>query len=476
MPQVHFQPRAQRQIQWRQQQWHGQKWHRQQWRQRSALFSLAAMAAFPLLLCYIVVRALGRRPLVGVAAKLSGTPSPDIAPGAVLIHGVSLGETALMRPVVPHLLDLGATCLLTTTTETGWQGLEKNFPDLPRAFLPFDLPWAVERFLARTKPAAVVLLEAEFWPLWLCACFRRGIPVIVVNARVSPRSFKRFGHARALIAPLMRGYAAATAQNGLYAARLRRLGCHVAVPCGSLKADLVRLANAAQIDAEAERIGLGCGRPVLLLASTSAGEEATVLRAWLAAKPTDWHIIICPRHPERGAELAGLVRSLGMTPFCSSKGQRLPLDSLPTDSMPTDSVASVLIVDEIGHLGALYGCCARAQGIAVVGGSLGSGRGGQNMFEAAAAACATVVGWDTRSQPDSMALLRTCGGVIEVPPDSLGEQLLALRNDPQQRAELGRAGHTAWRAGQGATARHLAVIAPVLRASLERRKATLRHS
>lgn len=470
MPQVQHQPRGQRQSlsqgksQWDQNQWRQNQWRQNQWRQRSALFSLAAMAAFPLLLCYIAMRALGRRPLVGVAAKLSGTPSPDIAPGAVLIHGVSLGETALMRPLVPHLLDLGATCLLTTTTETGWQGLEKNFPDLPRAFLPFDLPWAVERFLARTKPAAVVLLEAEFWPLWLCACFRRGIPVIVVNARVSPRSFKRFGHARALIAPLMREYAAATAQNGLYAARLRRLGCHVAVPCGSLKADQVRLANVAQIDAEAERIGLVAGRPVLLLASTSAGEEATVLRAWLAAKPSDWHIIICPRHPERGAELAELVRALGLTAFCSSTHQRLP----------ENSVATVLIVDEIGRLGALYGCCARAQGIAVVGGSLGSGRGGQNMFEAAAAACATVVGWDTRSQPDSMALLRSCGGVIEVQPDTLGEHLLALANDPQQRAELGRAGHSAWRAGQGATARHLAVIAPVLRASLKRRKATLR--
>lgn len=434
------------------------------WRQRSALFSLAALAAFPLLLVYIAVRAVGRRPLVGVGAKLSGTPPAGIAPGAVLIHGVSLGETALMRPLVPHLTALGAQCVLTTTTETGWQGLEKNFPNLPRAFLPFDLPWAVERFLARTKPAAVVLLEAEFWPLWLCACFRRGIPVIVVNARVSPRSYRRFGHARALIAPLMRAYAAATAQNGLYAARLRRLGCAVAVPCGSLKADQVRLADATQIDAEAERTGLVAGRPTLLLASTSAGEETSVLRAWRAGAPPHWQIIICPRHPERGEELVELCQSLGLTAIRSSTGQQLTTDD-----------GCVLIVDEIGRLGALYGWCARTHGVAVVGGSLGSGRGGQNMFEAAAAACATVVGWDTRSQPDSMALLRTCGGVVEVRPDSIGHDLLALAHDPTRRAALAAAGHTAWRAGQGATVRHLAVIAPVIRASLQRWQASLRH-
>jgi len=434
------------------------------WRQRSVLFSLAALSVFPLLLAYIVVRALGRRPLVGVGAKLSGIPPADIAPGAVLIHGVSLGETALMRPLIPYVTALGAQCLLTTTTETGWQGLEKNFPTQPRAFFPFDLPWAVDRFLARTKPAAVILLEAEFWPLWLCACFRRGIPVIVVNARVSPRSFARFSHARALIAPLMRAYAAATAQNGLYAARLRRLGCGVAVPCGSLKADQVRLADAAHITSEAARSGLTPERPTLLLASTSAGEEAAVLRAWLAGPPPDWQIIICPRHPERGQELVDLCRSLGLTSIRSSTGQQL-----------TPADGGVLIVDEIGRLGALYGWCARTHGIAVVGGSLGSGRGGQNMFEAAAAACATVVGWDTRSQPDSMALLRACDGVLEVRPETIGDDLITLANDSGRRAALSSAGHTAWRAGQGATARHMSAIAPVLRASLQRSQASLRH-
>ena len=432
-----------------------------QWRQRSALFSLAAVALAPLLLIYIGLRAVGRRPLVGVAAKLSGAPPADLVPGAVLIHGVSLGETALMRPLVPHLNALGAHCLLTTTTETGWQGLAKNFPTLPRAYLPFDLPWAVELFLSRSKPAAVILLEAEFWPLWLCACFRRGIPVIVVNARVSPRSYRRFLQARSLIAPLLRTYAAATAQNGLYAARLRRLGCRMAVPCGSLKADQVRLAEPAQIDAEASRTGLSAGRPALLLASTSAGEEDTVLRAWLTQPASDWQIIICPRHPERGEELAALCRSLGLSAVRSSTGERLA------------DAATVLIVDEIGRLGALYGWCARSHGLAVIGGSLGSGRGGQNMFEAAAAACATVVGWDTRSQPDSMALLRTCAGVVELRPQNIGVELHALAADPARRLALGASGHRAWLSGQGATARHMATIAPILRASLQRSAASL---
>lgn len=439
------------------------------WLLRAGIFSVLALAVFPLLVIYIAVRAVGRRPLVGVRQKISGTPPLNVRQGAVLIHGVSLGETALMRPLVPQIQALGAHCLLTTTTETGWRGLEQNFPEQPRAFLPFDLPWAVERFLARSKPAAVILLEAEFWPLWLCACFRRGIPVLLLNARVSPRSYARFAHVRALVAPLLRNYAAAVTQNGLYAARLRRLGCPIARPGGSLKADQVRLADASQVIAEGERLGLIAGDPVLLLASTSSGEEATVLRAWLAQKQLAhpqpaWQIIICPRHPERGPELVTLCNALGLIAVRSANGERLPSGS----SRPV-----VIIVDEIGRLGALYGWCADAQGIAVVGGGLGSGRGGQNMFEAAAARCATVVGWDVRSQPDSMALLRACAGVVEVTDATLAADLAALAADPARRARLGEAGHAAWQAGQGSTARVMRIITPVLRASLQKSATSL---
>ena len=421
------------------------------WRLRGGLFALLSLIAFPLLLAYIAGRHLGRRPIVGAWRKLSGsaatphsalrTPHPHHDNRPILLHGVSLGEVSLMRPLVPRLeAALGRPCLLTTTTETGWQGLEKHFPGHAREFLPFDLPWAVERFLSRTRPAALVLLEAEFWPVLLCACFRRGIPVVLVNARVSPRSFARFRHLRALVSPLFAAYAAALAQNGTYAARLRALGCRSAAPTGSMKADMVALADGAAIDAEGARTGLRRGEPVLLLASTSEGEERTVLDAWRSSTDgrAGWRIVICPRHPERGEPIA---RALGGPSVRTSTGGRL------------GGADDALIVDEIGRLGALYGWCAREGGIAVVGGSLGSGRGGQNMLEAAAARCATVVGWDVRSQPDSMHLLRACAGVVEVRPETIAWELAALAGDAPRRRALGDAGHGAWRAGQGATER-----------------------
>ena len=179
---------------------------------------------------------------------------------------------------------------------------------------------------------------------------------------------------------------------------------------------------------------------MLLLASTSEGEEDTILTAW---KLAGWRIVICPRHPERGDAIA---RALGRPCVRSSQGGRLT------------TADEVLIVDEIGRLNALYGWCAREQGIAVVGGSFGSGRGGQNMLEAAAARCATVVGWDTRSQPDSMHLLRAIGGVVEVDPETLASELAALASDAPRRGRLAAAGHAAWGAGQGATTRVLRVI------------------
>jgi len=424
------------------------------WRLRQQFLGLLALFALPLAGLLIAHRALVRRkPLVGLGDKLTGR-GPRLTAGRVLVHGVSLGEVALMRPLVPHIeAAFAARCLLTTTTDTGRRALDEQFPGHERAFLPFDAPWAVRRFLARTRPRAVILLELEIWPTLLCACRERGIPVLLLNARINEGSFRGYRTLRPLIRPLLRGLHLALAQTPLWGARLVALGvprARLAVP-GSLKADIVRPAGAADVAALAARFALRPGRPTLLIASTSAGEggaadeEATTLgdrlRWWL---DQGWQVIVCPRHPERGPAVAALIARLGATAWRSAAG-----------GMPA-ATAEVLVIDEIGRLGALYAWTAATGGIAVVGGSLGSGRRGQNMLEAAAAGCCTVVGWDTRNFPDAMALLRDADAVVELRPGDGLAPLIALAGDPARRAGLGGRAQVAWRAGQGAILRTVA--------------------
>lgn len=362
-----------------------------------------------------------------------------------------------MRPLVPKLeAALSARCLLTASTGTGRDQLDQLFPERQRACFPLDLPWAVRRFLGRARPRLVVLLEFELWPLFLCACFARGVPVVVVNAKISQRSFRRFRAAGALARALFGGLDLVLAQNAQWGARLLALGVrrHALVVSGSLKADIVARATPEAVVAQVARLGLRADQPVLLLASTSAatsgvGEERRVLAAGLRSwSERGWQVVICPRHPERGGELATLVRDLGSEPRRSALGERLDQER-----------GQALIVDEIGKLGALYAWTATVAGIAVVGGSLGSGRGGQNMLESAAAGCCTVVGWDTRNFPDAMELLRAQHGVVEVDEAGLEQALIRLSEDADRRRLVGMGGQRAWSAGKGAIDRTVAILA-----------------
>ncbi len=456
---------------------------RRRWRSRGAAFSLLYLAAAPVVAGVLAHRLwLRRRALVGLDEKLFGDQvfgdSKAISPGQIMVHGVSLGEVTLMRPLVPRLEQalasggMPARCLLTTTTETGKQGLDKHFPGHERAFLPLDVPWAVNRFLGRAKPRLVVLLEFELWPILLCACLARGIPVVLVNAKISERSWKRFMAAGSAMRPLFRALTLVLAQNSVYAARLSRLGVRPERlrVCGSMKADIVVTATPAQVAAERSRLGLGLGDgpgdgdvPLFLAASTSAGEERQLVESWKTWGRPRWRLVICPRHPERGEEIARMCESLGVPAVRTSLvalsggavGGATGASAGDTSSGSRPARGGAIVVDEIGRLAALYALAAdpRAPGIAVVGGSLGSGRGGQNMLEAAAAGCCTVVGWDTRSQPDSMTLLRRECGVVELERATLDATLAALAVDEPRRRRVGAAGVRAWRTGLGATAR-----------------------
>ena len=383
-----------------------------------------------------------RKPPTGLLRKIFGKNTHPPEPGMVLVHGVSMGEVMLMKPLLPLLeSSLGKSCIITSSTDTGWKSLEQHFPKYHRCFYPLDLPWAVWNFLRNQKPSLIVLLELELWPLFLAACFSRNIPVVLFNARIGDRSFagyKKFGW---FWRPIFKALHSAVAPNKLWAERLTELGVKQVAIGASLKGEVVHVASSEQQGAERNRLQLD-ERKILLIASTSQGEEAVVLesaRQWA----DDWRIIICPRHPEK---------------LCTQFNYSASRSSLNPDAPQFDS-NDIIIVDEIGRLGALYALAD----IAVVGGSLGSGRHGQNMLESAAAGTCTVVGWDTSNQPDSMALLHEHEAIVAcADAAALHQELAALSNDAERRDKLGHAGQHAWLSCQGAAERSVQLLAEQL--------------
>ncbi|NET73860.1 MAG: hypothetical protein F6K62_23860, partial [Sphaerospermopsis sp. SIO1G2] len=304
----------------------------------------------------------------------------------------------------------------------------------------FDRPAAVRAWLGRLQPRALVLLELEIWPQLLLACRQRGIPVYLINARCSARSYAGYRQLGALLQPAFAAIDGVLAQNALWAARLKHLGARGVSAGGSLKADLVQPSRPDQQQQLAQRLGINRQQPVLLIASTSAGEELPFIHAWPQLRHilSHWQLIIVPRHPERGNDLAADIRQQGMNCWQSSQ-----------QTNPSDEANMVWLIDEIGVLGAAYGLAD----MAVVGGSLGSKRGSQNMLEAVAHHCATIVGPDTRNFPDAMTLLLEGGGIIQVPDQQAAIAVIKrLSQDPTERHRLGDRGYHLWQQARGAVA------------------------
>lgn len=420
------------------------------WRFQRTVLGLLMGCLSPLLLMYICWRlCVQRRSMPGLKHKFFGNRNASARTGQIMIHGVSMGEVMLMKPVVPLIEKAtGKKCFLTSSTSTGMLSLEKNFSQKDLAYFPFDLPWAVNTFLSHHKPSMVVLLELELWPLFLCSCFARNIPVLLLNARVGESSFRNYRRLSFLLAPMFAHIQCAVAQNAVWGARLKQLGFSNVHIGASLKADIVHCADEEKIHAERQRLSLN-NNPIFLIASSSDSEEELLIKSWLrwghhTEQEHNWQLIICPRHPERGPAIQKLCEKLSL------HAQRT---SSP-DTIVTNVSGTVIIVDEIGRLGALYALAD----IAAVGGSFGSGRHGQNMLESAAARTCTVVGWDTSNQPDAMALLRAHNAIIECRPDDIDHQLQTLATNPDRRQQLAQAGHQAWASSRGAAERSVNLL------------------
>ena len=259
--------------------------------------------------------------------------------------------------------------LISTTTKTGQDLARERFGQERVFYCPLDLPWATRAYLKALKPRMLILAETEFWPNLLSGCYRRGISVAVVNARISDRSWPRYRFFKRIWRPLLSRIGRVLAQSEIDAERLRTLGCvaqRVTVS-GNLKFDV-----RAAVEAEATRmLKAGAeGARFVVAGSTLGGEEAALLEAWPRLLTSDKNLVmvIAPRHPERFAAVAALLDQSGVD-WVRRSGWK---------SEDTLRAGQVVLLDTIGELASVYSLAA----VAFVGGSLVAG-GGHNPLEPA---------------------------------------------------------------------------------------------
>lgn len=386
-----------------------------------------------------------------------------VSPGYVWVHAVSLGETRAAAALVAALRDAlpGMRLLLTHGTATGHtQGQSLLREGDVQVWQPWDTPAVVARFLARFRPRIGLLIETEVWPNLVHGCLQAGVPLCLVNARLSEKSLRQALRLRALALPAYGGLHAVWAQSQEDARRLRLLGAAVVGVLGNVKFDASL--DATQL-AQGRHWRRARGRAVVMLASSREGEEALLLRILQSirvsapvnagddaieniANRVQW--LIVPRHPQRFAAVVRMCHDAGL-----SVSQRSQWGQVP---QPAD----VWVGDSLGEMALYYGLAD----VALLGGSF-EPLGGQNLIEAAACGCPVVMGPHTFNFSEAAALARDAGAAFEVADLAAGvNQALALLRDDAQHAQACQAAQSLAQAHQGAAVRTAQAVVATLHA------------
>lgn len=365
-------------------------------------------------------------------------------PGLIWLHAVSVGETRAAAPLVEALLARypGHRILLTHMTPTGRETGETLFGErVHRAYLPYDFPWAVRRFLRHFQPAIGLLMETEIWFNLIAGCRRVQVPLLLVNARLSEKSCRKFARVPGLTRAALEGLHAIAAQTEADAARLKSLGAPAVAVMGNLKFDIAP-PPAQIVLGQALRARFGNARPVFLAASTREGEEALLLDVLPQIAVPDLLTVIVPRHPQRFDEVARLLEARCI-PF-----QRR------SDEQPLSAQTRVVLGDSMGELFAYYSACD----LAFIGGSL-LPLGGQNLIEAASLGKPLLLGPHTFNFSEASELAIAAGAARRVrDAGELAQAVRALLENSTARAAMSQAGLRFSQAHRGATARLTALV------------------
>jgi 3-deoxy-D-manno-octulosonic-acid transferase len=347
--------------------------------------------------------------------------------------------------------------VVSTTTRTGQALARERFESNRVFYCPLDLSWAVRAYLNALRPRMLILAETEFWPNLLHGCFRRGIPVVVVNARISNRSWPRYQRLRRLWRPLLSRLSRVLAQSQTDADRLLALGCRpdrVSV-AGNLKFDV----RAVQ-EAEATRSlrSMAAGLRIVVAGSTLEGEESALLEAWprLLAADSQLVLVLAPRHPERFSAVAALLEKSGL-PWC----KRSDWASESSDARPASiRPGTIVLLDTIGELASVYSLAS----VAFVGGSLVPA-GGHNPLEPAQFSVPIVMGPHYANFAAIVDSLRSDDALRIAAKDELTATLIELLRDRTAAEAMGARAKEVFNRQAGATDRCVAAIRELLAVS-----------
>ncbi|WP_126285316.1 lipid IV(A) 3-deoxy-D-manno-octulosonic acid transferase [Burkholderia stagnalis] len=418
----------------------------------------------PLAVVRLVVRSRkerGYREHIGERFGCGPGRGPDDRAPLIWVHAVSVGETRAAQPLIEAFMKArpDARILLTHMTPSGRATGTQIFGDrVLRCYLPYDMPGAVRRFLRAWRPTLGLVMETEVWPTLIDECRRADVPLVLTNARMSARSYKRAAKFGAATRDVFGGFSRVLAQSPADAERLTSLGARNVAVLGNLKFDMTTPPElAARGRAWRDAIG---ARPVWVAASTRENEEALVLQAFAALRTPDALLILVPRHPQRFGEVEALVARGKLTCMRRSAwaADAAALAAGRPAAPPLPSDVTVLLGDSMGELGAYYA----AADVAFIGGSL-LPLGGQNLIEACAVGVPVLMGPHVFNFTQATADAVAAGAALQVEdPLDLAHVLDALFADHARRIAMGAAGAAFAARHRGATARSVDVLAALL--------------